>query len=58
VVRELQPDAELVRGDTADSTEVDQMFRQIRSRHGRLDAFANNAGITQDGFAVMTGEAT
>lgn len=55
-VRELQPDAELLQGDIAEPADVDRMFRHIRSRHGGLDALVHNAGITQDGYAVMMGD--
>ncbi|MFC0842492.1 SDR family NAD(P)-dependent oxidoreductase [Streptomyces noboritoensis] len=55
-VRELRPDAELVQADISRPEDVDRMYRDIRSRYGRLDALVNNAGITQDGYAVMMGE--
>ncbi|MGW7006233.1 SDR family NAD(P)-dependent oxidoreductase [Streptomyces sp. NPDC054933] len=55
-VRNLQREAELVHGDIAESADVDRMFRQIWSKHGCLDAFVNNAGVTEDGYAVMMGE--
>jgi 3-oxoacyl-[acyl-carrier protein] reductase len=56
-VREISPDAELMQADIADPSDVDRMFRQIRTDYGRLDGFVNNAGVTADGFAVMMGEA-
>ena len=56
-VSEHQPDATLIQGDVTDSEDVNRMFAQIRSDHGRLDAFVNNAGIAADGYAVMMGEA-
>ncbi|WP_043262977.1 3-oxoacyl-ACP reductase FabG [Streptomyces sp. CT34] len=56
-VRQLRPDAELLQGDIAEPADVDRMFRHIRSRHGGLDALVHNAGITQDGYAVMMGDA-
>ena len=52
-----QPDAALIQGDVADPEDVSRMFAQIRSEHGRLDAFVNNAGIAADGYAVMMGDA-
>jgi 3-oxoacyl-[acyl-carrier protein] reductase len=55
-VRQHQPDAELVQADIAESAEVDQMFRQIRADHGRLDGLVSNAGIANDGYALMMGE--
>jgi 3-oxoacyl-[acyl-carrier protein] reductase len=56
-VAEYQPDAALIQGDVADPGDVNRMFAQIRSDHGRLDAFVNNAGVAADGYAVMMGEA-
>jgi 3-oxoacyl-[acyl-carrier protein] reductase len=56
-VAEHQPDAALIQGDIADPADVARMFSQIRSDYGRLDAFVNNAGVTNDGYAVMMGDA-
>ncbi|TJZ59236.1 SDR family oxidoreductase [Streptomyces piniterrae] len=56
-VREIRADAQLLRADVADPADVERMFRQIRDDHGQLDAFVNNAGITDDGYALMMGEA-
>jgi 3-oxoacyl-[acyl-carrier protein] reductase len=56
-VAEHQPDAALIQGDVANPQDVNRMFARIRSDHGRLDAFVNNAGIAADGYAVMMGEA-
>ncbi|MEW2529937.1 3-oxoacyl-ACP reductase FabG [Streptomyces sp. NPDC047071] len=56
-VRAIQPQARLLQADIADSAAIEDMFRAIRHDHGRLDAFVNNAGITQDGYALMMGEA-
>jgi 3-oxoacyl-[acyl-carrier protein] reductase len=55
-VRQYQPDAELVQADVAQAAEVDKMFRQIRADHGRLDGLVSNAGIANDGYALMMGE--
>jgi 3-oxoacyl-[acyl-carrier protein] reductase len=55
-VREYQPDAELVQADIAQAGDVDKMFRQIRTDHGRLDGLVSNAGIANDGYALMMGE--
>ncbi|MFI6676781.1 3-oxoacyl-ACP reductase family protein [Kribbella sp. NPDC050470] len=55
-VRQHQPDAELVQADIAQAAEVDKMFRQIRADHGRLDGLVSNAGIANDGYALMMGE--
>ncbi|ANP52255.1 3-oxoacyl-[acyl-carrier protein] reductase [Streptomyces griseochromogenes] len=55
-VQEIRDDARLIQGDVADPADVEHMFRQIRDDHGRLDAFVNNAGITDDGYALMMGE--
>jgi 3-oxoacyl-[acyl-carrier protein] reductase len=54
--QDLRPDCELLQGDVADSADVDQIFRRIRTEHGRLDMFVSNAGVTADGFALMMGE--
>jgi 3-oxoacyl-[acyl-carrier protein] reductase len=56
-VAEHQPDSALIQGDVTDPDDVNRMFAQIRTDHGRLDAFVNNAGIAADGFAMMMGEA-
>ncbi|MFC9694234.1 3-oxoacyl-ACP reductase FabG [Kribbella sp. NPDC056951] len=55
-VRELQPDAELIQADIAEPNDVDRMFRRIRADHGRLDGLVSNAGIANDGYALMMGE--
>ncbi|GAA1594624.1 3-oxoacyl-[acyl-carrier-protein] reductase [Kribbella hippodromi] len=55
-VRELQPRAELIQADVAVPAEVDRMFRRIRTEHGRLDGLVSNAGIANDGYALMMGE--
>ena len=55
-IAELSPKAALIQADVADPAQVTQMFKQIRTDHGRLDLFVNNAGVTADGFAVMMGE--
>jgi 3-oxoacyl-[acyl-carrier protein] reductase len=52
----LRGDAELIAADVASATDVDRMFREIRTTHGRLDLFVNNAGIAADGFALMMGD--
>jgi len=52
-VREIQPDAALLPGDIADEAAVDGMFRTIREEHGRLDMLIGNAGVTDDGYALM-----
>ncbi|MCI3927952.1 SDR family NAD(P)-dependent oxidoreductase [Streptomyces sp. AN091965] len=56
-VQAIQPRARLLQADIADGAAIEDMFRAIRHDHGRLDAFVNNAGITQDGYALMMGEA-
>ncbi|GAA2828453.1 SDR family oxidoreductase [Kribbella solani] len=55
-IRELQPRAELIQADVAVPAEVDRMFRGIRADHGRLDGLVSNAGIANDGYALMMGE--
>ncbi|MEU4392670.1 SDR family NAD(P)-dependent oxidoreductase [Kribbella sp. NPDC023855] len=55
-VRLHQADAELVQADIAQAAEVDKMFRQLRADHGRLDGLVSNAGIANDGYALMMGE--
>ncbi|MEJ1105714.1 MULTISPECIES: SDR family oxidoreductase [unclassified Kribbella] len=55
-VRECRPEAELIQADVAEPAEVDQMFRRIRAEYGRLDGLVSNAGISNDGYALMMGE--
>lgn len=55
-VREFRPEAELIQADVAEPAEVDQMFRRIRAEYGRLDGLVSNAGISNDGYALMMGE--
>ncbi|MFI7067124.1 3-oxoacyl-ACP reductase family protein [Kribbella sp. NPDC050124] len=55
-VRKYQPDADLVQADIAVPADVDRMFREIRADHGRLDGLVSNAGIANDGYALMMGE--
>jgi 3-oxoacyl-[acyl-carrier protein] reductase len=52
-VRELQPDAALLPGDVADSAEVTRLFATVRREYGRLDMLVSNAGVTEDGYALM-----
>jgi 3-oxoacyl-[acyl-carrier protein] reductase len=55
-IRKHQPDADLIQADIAVPADVDRMFREIRADHGRLDGLVSNAGIANDGYALMMGE--
>ncbi|HEV8183132.1 MAG TPA: SDR family NAD(P)-dependent oxidoreductase, partial [Candidatus Angelobacter sp.] len=39
--------------DVRKAAEVDTMFRQIYSDHGKIDILVNNAGITRDEYFLM-----
>jgi 3-oxoacyl-[acyl-carrier protein] reductase len=53
VVEASGADAMYVQADITDDRSVRQMFRQIRSKFGRLDVLVNSAGITNDGYTLM-----
>ncbi|GGS28220.1 oxidoreductase [Streptomyces humidus] len=44
--------------DVADEPAVKRLFRQIRTRHGRLDVLVNNAGVASMNLAMTTPVAT
>jgi 3-oxoacyl-[acyl-carrier protein] reductase len=44
---------DLEKADVADYAQARQMVDNVASRHGRLDALVNNAGITRDGFLML-----
>jgi 3-oxoacyl-[acyl-carrier protein] reductase len=39
--------------DIADESQVRDLFRSIRDRHGRLDVVVANAGVVDDGYATV-----
>lgn len=54
-VRERGREATTIAADVSDETAVVSMFREIRSKFGRLDVAVLNSGITADGhFATMS----
>jgi 3-oxoacyl-[acyl-carrier protein] reductase len=55
-VRSIHPGAALIRADIADPAALAAMFREIKTRFGRLDGLVQNAGITADGHALMMGD--
>jgi len=52
-VRDIQPDAELLQGDVSQADDVNRMFATIRREHDQLDMLVSNAGVTDDGYALM-----
>lgn len=52
-VQAVQPHAQLMQADVADPEAVQRMFRQVKSDFGGLDMFVSNAGVTDDGYALM-----
>lgn len=57
--KELQnyPDTSLLYcADVSEVNSVRAMFKEIKSRWGKLDILINNAGITRDGWVMMMGD--
>ena len=54
VAAEIGPDTLAVRADIADVGSTDEVARQLRERHGRVDVLFVNAGV--GGFAPVPGE--
>lgn len=52
-VRDIRSDAELLPGDIAEAQDVSRLFGTIRKDYGQLDMLVNNAGVTDDGYALM-----
>jgi 3-oxoacyl-[acyl-carrier protein] reductase len=52
-VRDIRSDAELLPGDVAVAEDVTRMFATIRRECGQLDMLVSNAGVTEDGYALM-----
>ncbi len=44
--------AQAVKLDVTNSSEIEVLFKNIMSEHGRLDILVNNAGITKDGLMM------
>ena len=44
--------AEIYMADVSQEAQVEAMFTEIMSRHGRIDVVVNNAGITRDGLVL------
>jgi NAD(P)-dependent dehydrogenase (short-subunit alcohol dehydrogenase family) len=51
VAREIGPDALAIRADVGDIASSDEVARQVRARHGRIDVLFVNAGV--GGFAPV-----
>lgn len=43
------------RCDVSDEGQVRAMFREVKHHYGRIDVLVNNAGVTDDGFAMTLG---
>lgn len=52
-IRALSPDSALIRADVGDPEAISRMFRTVKADYGGLDLFVSNAGITDDGYALM-----
>ena len=52
----LGPDAIVVSADVTKSTELDELFQQVREKHGHLDIVFANAGIAKLGPVESTTE--
>ena len=44
--------AEIYMADVSQEAQVEAMFTEIMSRHGRIDVVVNNAGITRDALVL------
>jgi len=49
-------DVEAFKLDVSNKQNVDEVFKAVTERFGRLDILVNNAGITQDAFAAKMTE--
>lgn len=45
---------DIIKADVCNEQEIDTMFRQVKDKHGRLDALINNAGIVSNNLLMMT----
>jgi len=52
--RDCKPEAHKV--DVSSGQQVEELFRDILSRYGRVDVLVNNAGITKDGLLLRMSE--
>ncbi|WP_347338340.1 3-oxoacyl-[acyl-carrier-protein] reductase [Tumebacillus amylolyticus] len=46
-----------IKCDVSKEKEVKDLFKEVRTRFGKLDILVNNAGVTNDGFVAMMSEA-
>jgi 3-oxoacyl-[acyl-carrier protein] reductase len=44
--------ASIHRGDIADGGDVERIFAEVESAHGKIDILVNNAGVTRDGLVL------
>ncbi|KYC59281.1 MULTISPECIES: 3-oxoacyl-[acyl-carrier-protein] reductase [Heyndrickxia] len=56
-VRSFGVEAFAIRADVSNETEVQEMFRQVLEKFGKLDILVNNAGITRDNLLMRMKEA-
>jgi 3-oxoacyl-[acyl-carrier protein] reductase len=49
--------AHAVRADVSSEDDVRRLFRDAKKRFGRVDVLVNNAGVNDDGLAMMMGHA-
>lgn len=59
-VQEIAADggqAVAIKCDVSKEKEVKELFKEVRTRFGKLDILVNNAGVTNDGFLAMMSEA-
>lgn len=52
-VTNLGAEAIAIKADVGDRTQVEAMFKQVRSQFKRLDVLVNNAGVLQDDLLLM-----
>ncbi|MDQ0418547.1 3-oxoacyl-[acyl-carrier protein] reductase [Croceifilum oryzae] len=56
-IQEAGGTAHAIQVDISQEKEVKSLFKEVKTRFGRLDILVNNAGITKDGFVAVMSEA-
>ncbi|MFC1838831.1 3-oxoacyl-[acyl-carrier-protein] reductase [Thermodesulfobacteriota bacterium] len=56
MLNRLNIECESRRVDVSSKSEVDNLFKDILSKYGRVDTLVNNAGITKDGLLMRMSE--